>query len=121
MNLDKGNETRTEEHRQEEFDPKKAMEAMDSEPKLNKFVVKQFEAMKKIEAERSALNDQIKAVRSQIEVKGIPLDAIKMAYRLYKMDLDKVQEAVIGMALCMKATNQPIQIDFLDSNISKIH
>lgn len=112
----------TKEHSQEEdeFDPRAALGQLRADPELKKFVVANFEEMKRLEEKRSALNDELKSIRSKIEVKGIPLDAIKIAYKLYKMDLDKVQTSVIGVALCMDAADLPVQIDFLD-NVTKIH
>lgn len=113
----------TKENAQEEaFNPQAAIERLNAEPELKKFVVTQFEKMKKLEAKRSALNDELKAARSKIETKGIPIESIKMAFKLYKMDLTQMQESIIGMALCMKATDQPVQIDFLETaSVTNIH
>jgi len=110
---------RTEENKQEEFDPKQALNGLRSTGMKQK-VIDHFEKMKQLEEQRSAINDQLAAERSKMEAEGIPKEAVKIAYRLYKMDLDKVQSNVIGVALCMDATELPVQIDFLD-NVTKLH
>lgn len=116
-NLDAGNSMDTHsttENSQDVFDPGETLAMMRADPTLNNFVVGKFEHMKKLEEDRAAINDELKSDRSQMEAKGIPIDAIKIAYKLYKMDLDKVQTSVIGVALCMEAAGLPVQINFLD-------
>ncbi len=99
----------------ESFDPKSMLDALKDDKDINELVKKTFDQMKAIEVKRSALNDKMKAKRSTLEERGIPIEAIKIAYKFYKMDMDKFQEAVIGVSLCTYATAQPIQIDFLDN------
>jgi uncharacterized protein (UPF0335 family) len=110
---------RTEENSQQEFDPKQALESLRGSGMKQK-VIDHFEKMKRLEEQRASINDELKAERSKMQAEGIPKEAIAIAYKLYKMDLDKVQSNVIGVALCMDAAELPVQIDFLD-NVTKLH
>lgn len=107
---------------EEVFDPKIMLDTLKNDKDINELVKKTFDQMKALEVKRSALNDKMKAKRSTLEEHGIPIEAIKIAYKFYKMDMDRFQEAVIGVSLCTYATGQPVQIDFLDmDNITQIH
>lgn len=113
-------EEKSGEDQEEVFDPKSMLDELKDDKDINELVKKTFDQMKAIELKRSALNDKMKAKRSALEEKGIPIEAIKIAYKFYKMDMERFQEAVIGVSLCTFATGQPIQIDFLD-NVTQLH
>lgn len=125
-NLDAGNSQDTHsttDNAQNAFDPARVMEDVNSNKKLGKLINTAFQKMKDLEEKRAAINDDLKSIRQGIVAgQGLPLAAVKMAYKLHCMDLDKVQEVLIGVAVVAKATKLPIQIDFLDTTtVTNIH
>ena len=82
-------------------------------PKLASQVVEAFDQMSQLKLERAKINDQLKALRAELETKGLPLESIKIGHKLYEMTDGQVTDVIIGLMMVSNATGRNFQLDLL--------
>jgi type III secretory pathway component EscV len=123
----KGNTARQQEAIEEEsqetqeFDPKAVMAAVTMDPKKQSLIVESFDAMSQLKLERKEINEQLQALRTDLVVKtGVPLEALKLAHKLYEMSDGEVTDVIVGIGICSRATGKNIQLDLLNAVVPQI-
>lgn len=77
--------------------------------KLKQDVKKGVEKIEALKLDRSAINEKIGAVRSDLEAKGIPKKCLDMAMQYLNMDPDKREGFDIAYEIVREAIDLPLQ------------
>jgi len=81
---------------------------------VRSFVSKTFEAMKKLECARDAINSDLKAELDRMEVKGINRKAAKAAYKRFKLSDEERESMDFSYAVCCNAVGVQPQRDLFE-------
>lgn len=70
-----------------------------------------IDSLKDYEADRTSVNDDMNAIRSRLQAKGISKKALSMAIQISKMEEDELDGLWLSLDILSEAINRPIQKD----------
>jgi hypothetical protein len=108
------NTAETEEEFEGEYEdePTRLQQLMDQD---SAFLIKRcrstLEKISQTESKRTALNDEIKAKREEMEAMGIPKKALSLAGQVAKMSEDQLDGFWLALQILLVAIDRPIRTD----------
>lgn len=86
---------------------------------LKRDVKSGVERIEKLKEERSAVNDKIASIRTDLQAKGIHKMALDMAMKYLNMDPDKREGFDIAYDIVREAIELPVQVDLFEGKDEK--